>query len=32
MIGADGIHPNDAGHSYLARQIGPQLKDALTQQ
>ena len=31
MIGADGIHPNDAGRSYLALQIGPHLKEALTQ-
>jgi lysophospholipase L1-like esterase len=23
LIGADGVHPNDAGHAYLADKIGP---------
>ncbi|CFS38985.1 Conserved protein of uncharacterised function%2C possibly exported [Mycobacterium tuberculosis] len=23
LIGADGVHPNDAGHEYLADKIAP---------
>jgi lysophospholipase L1-like esterase len=29
LIGADGVHPNDAGHQYLADQITPLLKNEL---
>lgn len=31
LIGADGVHPNNAGHVYLAERIAPHLKDALEQ-
>ena len=30
LIGADNVHPNDAGHAFLAQQIGPHLRAALT--
>jgi lysophospholipase L1-like esterase len=30
LIGADHVHPNDAGQVFLARQIGPHLKAALS--
>jgi lysophospholipase L1-like esterase len=29
LIGADGVHPDDAGHAYLAGLIGPVLQEAL---
>jgi lysophospholipase L1-like esterase len=29
LIGADGVHPNDAGHAYLARLIAPVVREAL---
>ena len=29
LIGSDGVHPNDAGHQYLAERIGPLIRDAL---
>ena len=31
LIGADGIHPNDAGHAYLADQIAPLIRAQLSQ-
>lgn len=30
LIGADGVHPNDAGHAYLAQQIAPLIRNQLT--
>ncbi len=30
LIGADGRHPNNAGHQYLAEQIAPRIRGALT--
>jgi lysophospholipase L1-like esterase len=29
LIGADGVHPNDAGHRYIAGLIEPILREAL---
>jgi lysophospholipase L1-like esterase len=29
LIGSDGVHPNAAGHQYLAERIGPLIRDAL---
>ena len=29
LIGSDGVHPNDAGHQYLAERIGPLIRNAL---
>lgn len=29
LIGADGVHPNDAGHAYLADKIAPLIADQL---
>ena len=29
LIGADGIHPTDEGHEFLAAKIGPLIEDAL---
>lgn len=31
LIGADGVHPTDAGHAYLAVKIAPLIYDQLTQ-
>ncbi len=30
LIGADGIHPNDAGHQYLANKIAPLIRTQLS--
>ena len=30
LIGADGVHPTDAGHAYLAARIAPVIYDQLT--
>jgi len=30
LIGADGVHPNDAGHAYLAEKIAPLIRSQLT--
>lgn len=30
LIGADGVHPTDAGHAYLAERIAPLIYDQLT--
>ena len=30
LIGADGIHPTDAGHAYMAARIAPLIYDQLT--
>lgn len=30
LIGADGVHPNDAGHAYLAQKIAPLIRNQLT--
>ncbi len=30
LIGADGVHPTDAGHAYLAAKIAPLIYDQLT--
>lgn len=30
LIGQDGVHPNDAGHAYLAEKIAPLIFDQLT--
>ena len=29
LIGSDGVHPNDAGHQYLAERSGPLIRNAL---
>lgn len=31
LIGADGVHPTDEGHAFLATAIGPQISAALAQ-
>jgi lysophospholipase L1-like esterase len=30
LIGSDGVHPNDAGHAYLAAKIAPLIRNQLT--
>ncbi|WP_163805852.1 Rv0518 family GDSL lipase [Mycolicibacterium anyangense] len=30
LIGPDGVHPNDAGHAYLAEKIAPLIRSQLT--
>jgi len=30
LIGRDGVHPNDAGHQYLAEKIAPLIRNELT--
>ncbi|MCI4674177.1 SGNH/GDSL hydrolase family protein [Mycolicibacterium litorale] len=30
LIGSDGVHPNDAGHAYLAEKIAPLIRNQLT--
>jgi lysophospholipase L1-like esterase len=30
LIGADGVHPNDAGHAYLAEKIAPLISEELS--
>ena len=30
LIGADGVHPNDAGHAYIADKIAPLIGAQLT--
>ncbi|MGI9125632.1 MAG: Rv0518 family GDSL lipase [Mycobacterium sp.] len=30
LIGKDGVHPNDAGHAYMAQRIAPLIYDQLT--
>jgi len=30
LIGADGVHPTDAGHLYMAERIAPQIYRQLT--
>jgi lysophospholipase L1-like esterase len=30
LIGIDGVHPNDAGHAYLAAKIAPLIRNQLT--
>lgn len=29
LIGADGVHPNDTGHAYMARKIAPLVRNSL---
>jgi lysophospholipase L1-like esterase len=31
LIGADGVHPNDAGHAYMADKIAPLIRTQLSQ-
>ena len=30
LIGADGVHPTDAGHAYMAQKIEPVIEELLT--
>ncbi|ETB08755.1 hypothetical protein O980_21950 [Mycobacterium avium subsp. paratuberculosis 08-8281] len=30
LIGADGVHPNDAGHQYMADKIAPLIRTQLS--
>jgi lysophospholipase L1-like esterase len=30
LIGADGVHPNDAGHQYMADRIAPLIRTQLS--
>ncbi len=30
LIGADGVHPTDAGHQYMADMIGPRIRTQLS--
>lgn len=29
LIGLDGVHPNDAGHAYLAEKLAPHIQSLL---
>ncbi|MGA7055683.1 MAG: SGNH/GDSL hydrolase family protein, partial [Mycobacterium sp.] len=31
LIGADGVHPTDAGHAYLAAKIAPLIRMQLSE-